>query len=402
MTTSQQTHAVRAYPFSEPDRLNLDPMYAWLREHEPVARIQMPYGEPAWLVTRYADARTVMGDPRFSRAAVLSRDEPRVTPRPTDPSILSMDPPEHTRLRRLVTKAFTVRRVEELRSRVQEIADELVDRMVETGPPADLVDTFALPLPVAVICELLGVPFADRGRFRVWSDGIMSTTSLPLAQIQEHYNSLVGYLAGLVEQRRREPTDANLLGSLIQVRDEGDRLSEEELIGLALALLVAGHETTASQIPNFVYVLQTHPDLLRQLRERPELVPDAVEELMRWIPLGAASAFARYAVEDVELSEFVVPAGDPVLVSLAAANRDDRVFPDPDGIDLTRKPNPHVGFGHGAHHCLGAPLARLELQVALATLLRRLPNLRFAVAEEEIPWKKGLFVRGPERLPVAW
>ncbi len=402
MTTSQRSRTVRAYPFSPPDRLVLDPQYAWLREHEPVSRVRMPYGEEAWLVTRYADVRTVLGDARFSRAASIGRDEPRVAPQSPEGGMLAMDPPEHTRLRRLVTKAFTVRRVEELRPRVERIADELVDRLVEAGPPADLVDDVTVPLPVTVICELLGVPYADRDRFHLWSEAIVSTTSLSPEQIGEYLGSLGAYMGELVAQRRRVPTDDDLLGSLVKARDEGDRLSEKELVTLAGGLLAAGHETTSTQIPNFIYALLTHPDELRLLRSRPELVPHAVEELMRWVPLGAAAAFPRYATEDVELSGITVPAGDPVLVSMAAANRDERVFPDPDGIDLTRDPNPHLGFGHGAHHCLGAPLARVELQVALGTLLRRLPALRFAVPEEQIPWKAGLFVRGPKHLPVAW
>jgi cytochrome P450 len=402
MTRSQTGRMVRSYPFGAPDRLELDPRYAWLRTNEPVSRVQMPYGEEAWLATRYADVRTVLGDARFSRAAVVGRDEPRVAPQPQETGMLAMDPPEHSRLRRLVAKAFTVRRVEDLRPRAEQVAEELVDRMVKDGPPADLVDDFAVPLPVIVICELLGVPAADRDRFHVWSEAIVSTTSLSPQQIGEYLDSLGAYIAGLVEQRRREPTEADLLGSLVRARDEDDRLSEEELVVLAGGLLAAGHETTASQIPNFVYALRTHPDVLELLHVRPDLVPSAVEELMRWVPLGAAAAFPRYATEDVELSGVTVSAGDPVLAPVHSANRDGEMFPDPDRIDVTRAPNPHLGFGHGAHHCLGAPLARVELQTALAVLLRRLPQLRFAVPEEEIPWKTGLFVRGPKHLPVTW
>ena len=406
MTVSER-HRVHSYPFSDPDRLVLDPMYAYLREHEPVARVRLPYGEPGWLVTRYADARTVYGDPRFSRAASVDRDQPRVAPRDTEGGILSMDPPEHTRLRRLVAKAFTARRVEQLRPRVVEIADGLIDAMVADGPPADLVERLALPLPVTVICELLGVPVADRHRFHVWSDAVVSTTKLPPEQIAAYHGELRMYIAEQVvvggARRRARPTDDDLLGALVKARDEGDSLSEEELVGLVVALLVAGHETTASQIPNFVYALQTHPDQWRLLVDQPELVPDAVEELMRWVPLGAAAAFPRYTTVDVELSGTVVPAGEPVLVSAASANRDERAFPDGDRLDITRdRATTHLGFGHGAHHCLGAPLARVELEVALATLVRRLPGLRFAVPEEEIPWKAGLFVRGPLSLPVAW
>jgi cytochrome P450 len=390
-----------AYPFSSPDRLNLDPLYAHLRVEQPLIRVRLPYGEDAWLVTRYRDVRTVLGDPRFSRAAVLDRDEPRVRPEPSTGGILSMDPPDHTRLRRLVAKAFTMRRVEALRPHVQQIADGLLDRMIEHGPPADLVEEFALPLPIIVICELLGVPYEDRADFRTWSDAALSTTSLPQETIQEYIQNLHDYMAGLVAERRVRPTE-DLLGALVRARDEEDRLTEDELVRMGVGLLIAGHETTASQIPNFVYVLLTHPDECARLRAEPELVPRAVEELLRYIPLGAAAAFPRYATEDVELSGVLVRAGEPVLAVMASANRDGEVFPDPDTLDLTREENPHVGFGHGVHHCLGAPLARLELQVALGALLRRLPGLSFAVPEDELPWKSGMLVRGLTSLPVTW
>ncbi|MDT5038035.1 MAG: hypothetical protein QOE03_3220, partial [Micromonosporaceae bacterium] len=292
---------VRAYPFGQLDRLALDPTYAYLREHEPVTRVQMPFGEESWLVTRHADARMVMSDPRFRRSEVLDRDPPRVAEHTTDGGIIAMDPPDHTRLRRLVTKAFTVRRVEELRPRTELIANDLVDAMTKAESPADLVDEFAVPLPVTVICELLGVPYTDRDRFRGWSDALLSTSSLTPQQVMESTGQFLNYMAALVERRRAEPTE-DLLGALVRTYDEGDHLADEELIGLAVALLVAGHETTASQLPNFVYTLQTHPDLLDLLKTRPQLIPGAVEELMRWVPVFAAAAFPRYATEDVELS----------------------------------------------------------------------------------------------------
>jgi len=392
----------RDYPFSAPDRLNLDPFYAELRRSEPLTRVRMPFGEEAWLATRYADVRTVLGDPRFSRAASIGRDEPRITPTQLEAGMLAMDPPEHTRLRRLIAKAFTARRVERLRPRTREIADGLVDRMVEAGPPADLVEHFATPLPITVICELLGVPVDDQEHFHIWSEAIVSTTSLSPEQIKSYMDSLFGYMAGLIAQRRVRPTD-DLIGALVRARDEdNDRLTEDEMVRMAAGLLAAGHETTVTQIPNFVYVLLTHPEQLAQLRADPALVPAAVEELMRYVPLGVASSFARYAVEDVELGGVLIRAGDPVIGSLGSANRDGEVFAEPETLDLHRSSNPHIGFGHGAHHCVGAQLARMELQVAVATLLARLPELRFAGPEEEVEWKSGLLVRGPKRMPVAW
>ncbi|MEV0699408.1 cytochrome P450 [Saccharopolyspora sp. NPDC050389] len=397
MTTTEP----RTYPFSAADKLNLDPLYARLREQEPLTRIQLPYGEAAWLATRYEDTKIVLGDPRFSRAAAVDHDEPRLRPSGPQGGLLSMDPPDHTRLRKLVAKAFTARRVEQLRPRTQEIADGLVDRMVERGEPVDLVEEFALPLPITVICELLGVPYADRGDFRVWSDAFLSTTKLTPEQVTDYIDKMFGYIAGLIAQRREEPAD-DLLSALIAARDEQDKLSEHELVRLASGILVAGHETTATQIPNFVYVLLTHPAQLAELRADLDVVPQAVEELMRYVPLGVGAGFPRYATEDVELGGALVRAGEAVMVSASAANRDEAVFSDPEQLDLTRREATHLGFGHGPHHCLGAQLARLELQVALRTLLTRLPGLRFATSAEDVEWKSGMLVRGPQRMLLTW
>lgn len=401
MSAQSESIDVRTYPFGAPDRLNLDPLYAQLRT-EPLTRVRMPFGEQAWLATRYEDVRTVLGDPRFSRAASVGRDEPRTHPRQNDTGILAMDPPEHTRLRKLVAKAFTARRIELLRPRVTEIADELLGNMAAAGSPADLVEHFATPLPVMVICELLGVPFADRDRFHTWSEAIVSTTSLSVEQIHEYIGNLHAYMGGLVAQRRLQDTD-DLIGAMVRARDENeDRLTEQELIQLAAGLLAAGHETTVTQIPNFVYVLLTNPDKLAELQADPALVPAAVEELMRYVPLGAAAAFARYATQDVELGGVLVRAGEPVLGSIASANRDESVFGDPDQLDFSRESNPHIGFGHGPHHCVGAQLARMELQVALGRLIELFPDLRLAVSEQDLQWKRGMLVRGLSALPVRW
>lgn len=392
----------RTYPASLPERLDPDPLLAQLRREEPLSRVQLPYGEPGWLATRYEDVRTVLGDPRFSRAAAVGRDEPRTRPQLSPPgTILSLDPPDHSRLRRLVTKAFTVRRIEALRPGVQRIADTLVDAMIAAGPPRDLVADFALPLPVTVICELLGVPYEDRGDFRHWSDAFLSTTRYSVDEVKECARAMHEYMAGLVRARRAEPRD-DLISGLVEARDERDQLSEQELISLCQAILIAGHETTASQIPNFVYVLLTHPDQLAAVRDDPAMVPRAVEELMRFTPLGAGAGIPRYATEDIELGGVLVRAGEPVIPAIGSANHDERVYADPTRLDLHRDAPSHIGFGHGAHHCLGAPLARMELQVALATLLTRLPGLRFAAGDDGIDWKSGLSTRGPERLMVAW
>ena len=402
MTDTRQVGAARPYPFSEPDRLNLDPLYAQLRRQEPVARVRLPFGEDAWLATRYQDVKVVLGDPRFSRAASVGRDEPRTSPQPIGGGILSMDPPDHSRLRRLVAKAFTARRVEQLRPVTAAIAGELVDAMRTAGPPADLVEHFSTPLPVRVICRLLGVPASDQHLFRTWSEAIISTTSLPPETVIEYLGSLHAYMAGLIAQRREVATD-DLIGAMVQARDEdNDRLTEQEMVELAAGLLAAGHETTVTQLSNFVYVLLTHPEQLAVLRARPELVPGAVEELLRFVPLGAAAAFARYATVDLELGGVRIRAGEPVIAAMSAANRDATVFGEPDRLDITREAGPHLGFGHGVHHCLGAQLARMELQVALGTLLDRLPDLALAVDEKDLEWKSGLLVRGLRSLPVTW
>ena len=397
MTTAQP----RAYPF-ESTKLDVAPAYALLRREEPLSRVQLPYGEPTWLATGYEDVKVVLGDPRFSLAAAVGRDLPRSRPYASiDGTLKSLDPPEHTRLRRLVMKAFTVRRVEALRGRAQQIADELVDAMLAKGAPAELIEDFALPLPITIICELLGVPVEDRADFRLWSDALLSTTKFPIEEVAEHRIRLRDYMAGLIAQRRETPRD-DLLTALVAARDDEDRLSEEELLAMAEAILVAGHETTATEIPNFVYALLIHPDQLAAVRADLDLVPRAVEEMLRFVPLGAGGMQARYALEDVELGGVTVRAGEPVIAVIASANRDETIYPDPDRLDLFRQEASHLGFGYGPHHCLGAPLARMELQVAVRTLLERLPGLRFADSEADVVWKSGLSTRGPERLPIAW
>src|SRR5256886_2807879 len=393
------TTMVRSYPFGPVDGFVIDPMYFWLQEHEPLARVRLPYGEEGWLRTGYEDVRIALGDARFSLAEAAVRDVPRLTPQRYGAILTDQDPPEHTRLRRLVAKAFTARRVEQLRARAEQITSELLDEMVKAGPPADLAQALAVPLPGLMVCELIGVPYADRDQFRDWVGAWMSVTALTPEQRGQYIAQLAGYLSDLATQRRQHPTD-DLLGALVVAQEEGDRLTEDEVIQLTLMLLAAGYESTASQITNFTYALLTHPDQLALLRSRPDLMPGAVEELTRWVPLLAvADVLPRYALADVELSGGTVPAGEPVLLAKHAANRDPRRYADPDRLDITREPKGHLGFGHGAHHCLGAPLARMDIQVGLTALLHRLPGLRLAVPEDRLEWKTGMAVRGPGRPP---
>lgn len=399
MTTPTE---VRHYPFGDPVRLDPHPTALKLLREEPISRVRLPYGGEAWLVTRYADVRSVLSDPRFGRAATVGREDvPRVRETPAMPNVpTSMDPPELTRLRKLTMTAFTTRRVQELRPRTEEIVDDLLTAMAAAGSPADLVEALALPVPVTVICEMLGVPPQDQHRFRDFSDAIMSTTAVPDEERVAALAAVAQYLTEQIAERRAHPSD-DLLGALVAARDNDDRLSEDELITLGLTLLVAGHETTANQIANFVYVLLTAGEWNR-LRADPDLVPAAIEELLRYIQLGNGGAFPRIAVEDVELSGTLIRAGEAVFVDLAIANRDETVFPDPDTMDLTRHHNSHLAFGHGFHHCVGAQLARLELHVTLTALLRRFPNLHLAVPADEVEWKTGMLLRGPKALPVAW
>ena len=392
----------RSYPFSR-IRLEPDPQYAELRRTEPVCRVQLPYGPPAWLVTDYLLTKAVLGDARFSRAAAVGRDNPRSTAidlGQVAESVLNMDPPEHTRVRKLVGKAFTPRRVEELRPRAAEIASGLLEDMIAGGPPGDLVSSFSFVFPVVVICELLGIPEGDRQAFRGWADAAVSTTNTTPVQEQDAFVHLVGYVADLFAQRRASPGD-DLLTGLVQARDNDDRLSESELLILALALLVAGHETTAHQITNMTYTLLTHPTQLQQLREQPELLPAAVEEMLRF-NVFASAMNPVIATADVELGDVVVRAGEPVLCSRSAANRDENIFSQPDELDFSRSPNPHLAFSYGPHHCIGANLARMELQVALDTILSRLPGIRMAVPEDSLTWHDSTIMRGLAAFPISW
>lgn len=386
----------RRYPFSR-NRLEPDPLYAQLQRDEPVCRVQLPYGRPAWLATTYELAKLVLGDQRFSREATLEGDNPREDPvdiGQVPESILSMDPPKHTRIRQLVGKAFTPRRVGEMRPRARQIASGLIDDMAAPGPPADLVQGFSFAFPAIVICELLGIPEADRRQFRR-----LHSTATPEEQ-QEIFLNLFSYFDGLIAQRRERPGD-DLLTWLVQARDNDDRLTETELLFLGVSLLVGGYETTAHQITNMVYTLLTHRQQLDLLRARPELIPDAVEELLRFIVLGNAIN-PRIATVDVQLGDVLVRAGEPVLSATTAANHDQSVFDRPDELDITRQPNPHLSFGYGPHFCPGAHLARMELQVSLDTILSRLPGLRIAVPESDLTWKEGTAMRGLTAFPLSW
>ncbi|WP_031466715.1 cytochrome P450 [Sciscionella sediminilitoris] len=392
---------VLEYPFEQPAELAPPVEFAELRAERPIQRVELPYGGQAWLVTRYADVKQVYADPRFSRAATVGEDIPRTTPaRVRAGGLLAMDPPEHSRLRKLVASAFTMKNVQRWRPRTEQVVGELIAGM---RPPADLVDQFCLPLPVTVICELLGVPATDRHFFQHFAQIMLSTTAATAGEIEQAREELFAYLREHIAARRAQPEgqrSRDLLTDLVEARDNTDRLSEDELVQMGVGILVAGHETTANQLANFTFTL-LDTGLWARLVERPELLDSAVEELLRYVQLGNGGS-ARVATEDVELAGVLVRAGESVIGALGSANRDESVFPGADRIDFDRETNPHVGFGYGVHHCLGAQLARMELRVGLGALIEAFPGLRFAESAEQVPWRVGRLVHGPRELRLRW
>jgi cytochrome P450 len=390
------------YPLARPSALDPSPEYARMRGACPVAHVSMPSGDDAYLVCGYDEVRTALADRRFSRAATLEPGAPRISAAPQRfKSLLNMDPPEHSRVRKLVSQEFTARRVAALRPMIQAYTDTLLDAMEKQGPPTDLVQALAFPLPVAVICELLGVPFEDRRRFNGWSSAFLSTTALPAVEILAAQAALREYMAGLVAGKREHPGD-DLLSALVQLRDTGDgRLDEEELIFLGVSLLVAGHETTANQLSNAVFAILTRHEGLRGAFAAADTAEAAVEELLRLYPPGD-EALLRITLEDVELGGVTVPAGSAVLPSLVSANRDERRFAAAAALDPDRPANQHLTFGHGAHFCLGAGLARAELEIALRSLFARFPDLSLAAPVEQVHRTSGRLVHGVTTLSVAW
>lgn len=388
-----------SYPFSQPADTKIDPEYARLRTEEPLVRVSMPHGGEAWLVTRYGDVRTVLGDNRFSRAATLGRDVPRLVPLIQQvPSILTLDPPEHTRLRRLVAGAFTARRMQELSPKVEGHATELIDTLISQGPPADLVAGLSRPLPLLVICEMLGVPYEDRRLFTLWSEAMRSTGPDAVRKMRQAGRLPWEYLADRIAIERAAPSDS-LLGVLVRARDEDDRLSEQELVSFAVTLLLAGHETTTDEIGSSAYTLLKRPEHWKRLRTEPGILNSAVEELLRFVPIGTLSGFTRIATEDVLLSGGWIRKGEAVVVQADSANHDETVFQGADELDFDRSPNRHLAFGYGPHRCLGAQLALIELRIVLQVLVTKLPGLALYGAPR---WKHGRSALGPETLPVTW
>jgi nocardicin N-oxygenase len=397
MTTDPPT-----YPFGPPAKLELHPNYDALRRTNPVARVRVcPVGQEThqgYLVTRYEDARRVLSAQEFSRARAVGRHPSAMRP---EESLVDTDDPDHQRLRGCVASAFTPRQIRRRRPRIQQITDDLLDAMAAAGPPADLVASLALPLPVTVIAELLGVDKAEQDRFAGWSARFLSHNAYDRTAVAQAHEEMSRYLRARLEQRQVDPRD-DLISRLAGAVAAGN-MTHAEAVNLAVGLLVGGFETTASQLTNMIYVLVTHPDQQRRLCDRPDLLPAAVEELLRYVPLGSQAGMPRVTVKDIRLGDILIPAGETVLAARAAANRDHAAFPDPDTLILDRQqPLPHLAFGYGTHYCLGAHLARTELQVAIGTLLSRFGPLRLAVEESALKWKEGLAVRGLHRLPLTW
>ena len=384
------------------------PFYARLRAEAPVWRTKLPDKRTAWLVTRYEDVAGVLKDERFAKDPLNAQDPEQRAERPWVPgflkpleqNMLDLDDPDHRRLRSLVSKAFTPRLIERLRGRIEAICRELLDVMEREGR-TELVRDYALPLPATVIAELLGIPAKDQRRFHRWSNRIVSISSgrdvwraLPAAL------AFVRYLRKMSERRRLLPED-DLMSALVQAEEAGDRLSQDELLAMSFLLLVAGHETTVNLIASSTLALLEHPDQLEKLEGDSQLIKPAVEELLRYTsPVEIATE--RYARRDLRICGTTVPRGELVLAVLGSANRDEQHFEDPDTLDLAREPNRHLAFGRGGvHHCLGAPLARIEGQIAISALLKRFPSLHLDVDPASLHWRRGIFLRGLQRLPLV-
>jgi len=390
-------------------KANPYPAYALVRSNDPIHSLKMEDGRTTWLITRYEDALAILKDQRFIKDfhRLLTPEQLAQAQGNTysmlNAHMLSSDPPDHTRLRALVNLSFTPRLVEQWRERIQAIADELIEAMEQHSErEIDLIDAFAFPLPIIVITEMLGVPTQDRENFREWSNALLDGVGNPenFQAVRAKIFEFTMYLNNLIATKRQQPGD-DLIGRLMLAEENGDKLNETELLSMIFLLLVAGHETTVNLIGNSVLALLQHPAQKQLLQEKPELIKNAVEEFLRFHS-PVAIGTNRWVGEDLEFCGKQMRRGDAVLVGLAAANHDPSEFAHADELDITRKENRHVAFGMGIHYCLGAPLARLEGQIAINTLLKRLPNLRLTVPVEELVWRPSMLLLGVSKLPVAY
>lgn len=381
------------------------PFYAQLRQHKPVLRVRMGRME-GWLITRYDDVVSVLRDPRFVKDVRRIAAAAELSRRPWVPSflhaleqnMLDQDAPNHTRLRTLVHKAFTPTRVEQLRTHIRSLSEGILHGL-ERKPKFDLVTDFALPLPLTVICELLGIPEQERSLFqRLSQQALLPPTTLNIVRLMPAMWRLIRYIRRLLAQRKQSPQD-DLLTALSRAEDAGDTLSEDEQVAMVMLLLIAGHETTVNLISSGMLALLDHPEQLAWLRAHPEGMKTAVEELLRYCnPVETATE--RYAAEAMTIQGQPIRQGELVIASLASANRDETHFPNPEVLDLTREPNRHLAFGQGSHFCLGAPLARMEAQIGLGLVIERFAELRLAVPRDKLLWRNTPVVRGLKALPL--
>ncbi|MGV7001958.1 cytochrome P450 family protein [Priestia megaterium] len=408
ISSNMNNEAPKLDLFSSEFKEHAYPFYATLREREPVYRFTLPNGQIAWLITRYKDAQAILKDNRFIKNphTLLSQEQinmmfPTMERDLLLNHMLSSDPPDHTRLRTLVHKAFTPKMIEGLRGRIQEVADTLLDAVQSKGK-MNLVDEFAFPLPIIAICEMLGIPPEDRNQFRDWSDILIEAFNRPekIQQARPTFQSFIKYMNQMIEDRRKNSTE-DLVSALVHAETEGEKLTEKELYSMIFLLIVAGHETTVNLIGNGVLALLQHPKQLEKLKRHPELISSTIEEVLRFSgPVELATN--RWAGEDVQIYESLIRKGDMVVVALASANRDETQFENPDLFDITRQNNRHLAFGMGIHYCLGAPLARLEGEIALLTLLRRIPNLHLNIDAETLKWRPSYLTRGLIELPLVF
>ncbi|MET8408422.1 cytochrome P450 [Streptomyces sp. NPDC005195] len=400
-TITEAVPAVREWPALDLTGVEFDPVLAELMREGPVTRVKLPNGEGwAWLVTRHDDVRRVANDPRFSREAVMDHPVTRLAPHfiPAKGAVGFLDPPDHTRLRRSVAAAFTARGVERVRGKSRRILDELIDELLQDGPPTDLTETVLGPFPIAVICELMGVPAIDRHTMHGWTQFILSSSHG--ADVSEKAKNEMGsYFAKLIGDREGS-TDEDVTSLLGAAVGRGE-ITLEEAVGLAVLLQIGG-EAVTNNCGQLFFLLLTRPDLAERLRAEPDIRPQAIDELLRYIPHRSAVGLSRIATEDVDIKGVRIRAGEAIYVSYLAANRDPDVFSDPETIDFSRSPNPHVAFGFGPHYCPGGMLARLESELLVDAFVDRMPGLRLAVAPERVPFRKGALIRGPEALPVRW
>jgi cytochrome P450 len=391
------------YPFRRPAALRVPEELAGVRD-EPVVKVTLPSGDQALLVTRYADVRALLVDPRLSRnlnrpdAARISRNNSMFQDPHIDP-----DPPEHSRIRRLVMKAFTPARVTALEPYIKGVVAELLDAMAARGGPVDLNEAFAFPLPIRVICYLLGVPDRDMRRFRGWTDAFLSVSGLSGPQIARAMGELNAYIAELIAAKRRHP-DVDLISDMIRVRDDVDgALTEYQLQWWCRLLLLVGYETTATQLGGGIAMLLSHPGQLAALRADPALLPNAIEELLRWKLVGSSVSMLRYATADIPLPGCTIARGSSVIPAVDSANQDETVFAEPLRFDITRPDGgTHLTFSLGPHFCIGAGLARTQLRIATAALLDRFPGLRLAVPAGELARQEGALLDGFLAIPVTW